>query len=75
MKQISIFLQNTNGQLAELVELFSARNINLRAMSLADTQDYGDPGSTPGWGRSPGEGNGHPLQYSYLESSRDRGAW
>ncbi len=41
MKQISIFLQNTNGQLAELVELFSRNNINLRAMSLADTQDYG----------------------------------
>ena len=38
MKQISIFLQNTNGQLAELVELFSRNNINLRAMSLADTQ-------------------------------------
>ena len=41
MKQISIFLQNTNGQLAVLVELFSEHNINLRAMSLADTQDYG----------------------------------
>ena len=41
MKQISIFLQNTNGQLAELVELFSENDINLRAMSLADTQDYG----------------------------------
>ena len=27
-----------------------------------------DPGSTPGWGRSPGEGNGNPLQYSCLEN-------
>ena len=35
----------------------------------------GDPGSTPGWGRSPGEGNGIPLQYSCLENSMDRGAW
>ena len=35
----------------------------------------GDPGSIPGCGRSPGEGNGNPLQYSCLEISRDRGAW
>ena len=35
----------------------------------------GDPGSTPGSGRSPGEGNGYPLQYSCLENSMDRGAW
>ena len=35
----------------------------------------GDPGSVPGSGRSPGEGNGNPLQYSCLENSMDRGAW
>ena len=35
----------------------------------------GDPGSNPGLGRSPGEGNGYPLQYSCLEKSMDRGAW
>jgi len=28
----------------------------------------------PGWGRSPGEGNGNPLQYSYLENPMDREA-
>ena len=33
----------------------------------------GDPGSIPGWGRSPGEGYGTPLQYSCLENSMDRG--
>ena len=33
-----------------------------------------DPGSIPGWGRSLGEGNGYPLQYSCLENSMDRGA-
>ena len=32
-------------------------------------------GSVPGSGRSPGEGNGHPLQYSCLENSMDKGAW
>ena len=35
----------------------------------------GDPGSIPGSGRSPGVGNGNPLQYSCLENSMDRGAW
>ena len=35
----------------------------------------GDPGSIPGWGRSLGEGNGNPLQYSCLENFMNRGAW
>ena len=35
----------------------------------------GDPGSIPGSGRSPGEGNGSPLQYSCLENPMDGGAW
>ena len=34
-----------------------------------------DPGSIPGLGRSPGEGNGNALQYSCLENPMDRGAW
>ena len=35
----------------------------------------GDVGLIPGSGRSTGEGNGNPLQYSCLENSTDRGAW
>ena len=35
----------------------------------------GDPGSTPGSRRSPGEGNGKPLQYSCLGNPKDRVAW
>ena len=35
----------------------------------------GDRGSSPGSGRSPGEGSGYPLQYSCLENPVDRGAW
>ena len=35
----------------------------------------GEPGSVPGLGRSPEEGNGYPLQDSCLENSMDRGAW
>ena len=37
--------------------------------------DTGDTGSIPGSGRSPGGGNGNPLQYSCLGSPMDRGAW
>ena len=39
------------------------------------THNVGDPGSIRGLGRSPGEGNGNPLQYSCLENSTDGGAW
>ena len=35
----------------------------------------GDPGSISGFGKSPGEGNGNPLQYSCLENPRNREAW
>ena len=38
------------------------------------THNAGDPDSIPGWGRSPGEGNHNPLQYSWLENPMDRGA-
>ena len=41
----------------------------------ASACNAGDPGSIPGSGRSPGEGNGNPLQYPCLENPRDRGAW
>ena len=37
--------------------------------------NVGDLGSVHGLGRSPGEGNGYPLQYSCLENPMDRGAW
>ena len=41
----------------------------------ANAGDIRDAGSTPGWGRAPGEGHGNPLQDSCLENPRDRGAW
>ena len=37
--------------------------------------NVGDPGSVPGLGRSPGEGNGYSLQYSCLENPTDREVW
>ena len=39
------------------------------------TCNAGDLGLIPGFRRSPGEGNGNPLQYSCLENPADRGAW
>ena len=41
----------------------------------ANAGDTKVAGYIPGLGRSPGEGNGNPLQYSCLENSMDRGAW
>ena len=41
----------------------------------ASAYNAGDPGSIPGLGGSPGEGNGNPLQYSCLENPMDGGAW
>jgi len=43
--------------------------------SKESSYNAGDLGLIPGWGRSPGEGNGNPLQYSFLENPMDRGAW
>ena len=41
----------------------------------ASACNAGELGSIPGLGRSPGEGNGYPIQYSCLENPMDRGAW
>ena len=43
--------------------------------SKASAYIAGDLGSIPELGRSPGEGNGNPLQYSYLENPMDGGTW
>ena len=43
--------------------------------SKQSAHNAGDLGLIPGSGRSPGEGNGYPRQYSCLENSIDRGAW
>ena len=43
--------------------------------SKESTCNVGDLGLIPGLGRSPGEGNGNPLQYSGLENAMDRRAW
>lgn len=41
VKQISVFLENTTGRLAEVTKVLGTGNINLRAISIADTADFG----------------------------------
>ena len=48
---------------------------SLVAQMIKSVSNVGDPGSNPAMGRSPGEGKGYPLQYSWLETSTDRGAY
>ena len=61
---------------------FSAGDQNYKYLSFPGGSDgkafvynAGDPGSITGLGRSPGEVNGNPLQYSRLENPMDGGAW
>ena len=56
-----------------LCELILPRGFPSGSDVKASTRNAGDPGSIPGLGRSPGEGNGNPLQYSCLENPIDRG--
>ena len=55
--------------------LFEFNTLPCSSVGKESACNAGDPGSIPGLGRSPGEGNGNPLQYSCLENLMDRGAW
>ena len=59
------------------MHLFTDASVHISGGSVgkASARNVRDLGSVPGLGRSPGEGNGHPLQYSCLEDSMDGGAW
>ena len=57
------------------VDSFSLANKYQPPINKASAYNSGDLGLIPGSGRSPGEGNGNPLQYSCLENSMDGGAW
>ena len=65
-----------------ITELKTFRSVSYRIEGFpggsevkASASHAGDPGLIPGLGRSPGEGNGNPLQYSCLENPVDEGAW
>ena len=57
------------------LEYFKALDFPGGSEGKASVCNAGDLGSSPGLGRSPGEGNGNPLQYYCLENPMDRGAW
>ena len=50
-------------------------HLPLNTVGKSSVCNVGDPSSIPCPGRSPGEGNGNPLQYSCLDNPMDRGAW
>ena len=69
-------LWNKNGNAANVIWFqLIIKFVIIRGNSKASAHNAGDPSSIPGLGRSPGEGNGNPLQYSCLENSMDGGAW
>ena len=57
------------------VNLITDRGFPDSSDGKASAYNAGDLGSIPGLGRSSGEGNGNPLQYSRLENPTDQGAW
>ena len=59
----------------QLVESVNVRDFTGGSDGKESVYNVGDLGSIPGLGRSPGEGNGNPLQYYCLENPMDRGAW
>ena len=63
--------------LSMLRDCLGGEGTSLVAQTVKKTSacNVGNPGSIPGSGRFPGEGNGNPLQYSCLENPMDRGAW
>ena len=69
-------LSSTTSQVALPRWYLIGSQMLLMVMNLpASAGDARDVGSIPGLGRSPGEGNGNPLQYSCLKNPTDRGAW
>ena len=70
-----LFLIHTPGSGLCCIENVYFYNFPGDSDGKASAYNAGDPGSIPGSGRSPGEGNGTPLQYSCLENPMDRGAW
>ena len=58
-----------------MVNYFALYIFPSNSLSKESACSAGDPGFIHGSGRSPGEGNGNPLQYSCLENPKDRGAW
>ena len=61
--------------LVKMTVILGRRGFHGGSDGKASACNAGDPGFIPGSGRSPGEGNGNPSQYSCMKNSMDRGAW
>ena len=71
----NIFSQSTDCLFILFMVSFTVKRLPGGSDSKQSACNIGNPGSFPGLGRSLGEGNGNPLQYSCLENSMDIGAW
>ena len=73
--KVAVGLESKLGREAESQDLVihCGRRTGRGSDGKESARDTGDPGSIPGSGRSPEEGNGNPVQYSCLENSVDRG--
>ena len=69
------FQQKTDAHLSKRIWSQFQYCLRVSSDSKESACNAGDSSLIPGLGRSPGEGNGNPLQYSCLENSMDRGAW
>ena len=58
-----------------LIQMQEGTSLVAQSVGKESACSAGNPGSIPGLGRSPGEGNGNPLEYPCLENLMDRGAW
>ena len=73
--EIDVFLELSYISVKMLLFFFFFLSITGDSDGKEHTCNAGEPGLIPGSGRSSGEGNGNPLQYSWMENSMDRGAW
>ena len=67
--------QHREGEFSDCKHCFKIVRLPQRLSGKESGCDAGDVGSSPGWERSPGGGQGNPLQCSCLENPMDRGAW
>ena len=76
MRSRTVMVAHTACNCTKLSELLlSARGFPGGSVVKNPPANAGDTGLIPGSGRSSGEGNGNPLQYSCLDNPMDRGAW